>query len=136
MANYQKLLLDPRWQKKRLQILERDEWTCRMCGCTEYTLHIHHEKYANEPWNVDDNFLKTVCKYCHTILEISKDNNDTVFHIEKARRIKSIKFNVFVKNRDAELCVLFYDFTDDIPTMFFGVTKEAVNRFNNILNSF
>jgi 5-methylcytosine-specific restriction endonuclease McrA len=30
-------LKDPRWQKRRLEIFKRDEWTCQQCGDTETT---------------------------------------------------------------------------------------------------
>jgi len=29
---YKEKLLDPRWQKKRLEVLERDGWACRALG--------------------------------------------------------------------------------------------------------
>lgn len=64
---YAEKLKDPRWQKKRLQILERDNWKCRACGTTEKTLHVHHIFYMQdtEPWDVHDGLLITFCKDCH-----------------------------------------------------------------------
>lgn len=63
---YYEKLKDPRWQKKRLQILERDEFTCQFCGDKETTLHIHHKYYEEvEPWEHDDSALITLCKDCH-----------------------------------------------------------------------
>lgn len=32
MSEYKEKLKDPRWQKKRLQIFERDDWCCQKCG--------------------------------------------------------------------------------------------------------
>jgi len=43
--SYQEKLKDPRWQKKRLEILQRDGWKCKWCGEEKQTLHIHHLKY-------------------------------------------------------------------------------------------
>lgn len=63
---YGQKLKDPRWQKKRLKILERDEFTCTICGDDKNTLHVHHEKYIGDPWEVEDKYLKTVCETCHT----------------------------------------------------------------------
>jgi hypothetical protein len=63
--SYSELLLDPRWQKKRLQILERDKWTCVFCGNTKDTLHVHHLQYTNNPWDVNNKNLLTLCKDCH-----------------------------------------------------------------------
>ena len=42
---YAEKLKDPRWQKKRLEILERDAWVCQKCFDTKSTLHVHHRIY-------------------------------------------------------------------------------------------
>jgi len=62
---YSEKLKDPRWQKKRLEILQRDNWTCQICGCTENTLNVHHEKYDGDPWEISDKELITICEKCH-----------------------------------------------------------------------
>jgi hypothetical protein len=66
MKSYSEKLKDPRWQKKRLKIFERDNWTCQTCNSKENTLHCHHEKYSGEPWEISDEFLITTCEICHT----------------------------------------------------------------------
>lgn len=64
--NYVEKLKDPRWQKKRLEILERDNWTCQCCLSTESTLHVHHKIYEKcDPWEYDDKYLTTLCDECH-----------------------------------------------------------------------
>jgi len=57
----------PKWQKKRLKILERDEYECRCCADTESKLNIHHFYYQRELkiWNYPDEHLITVCDKCH-----------------------------------------------------------------------
>lgn len=64
---YLKKLKDPRWQKKRLEILQRDDWTCQICLDKESTLHVHHRDYIKntDPWNYPDKFLCTLCETCH-----------------------------------------------------------------------
>ena len=62
---YSEKLKDPRWQKKRLEIFQRDEYTCQICGDTESTLAVHHYKYSGEPWEIDNKYLKTLCEDCH-----------------------------------------------------------------------
>jgi 5-methylcytosine-specific restriction endonuclease McrA len=47
---YSEKLKDPRWQKKRLEILSGDDFTYQYCGNTEETLHVHHYVYTGEPW--------------------------------------------------------------------------------------
>lgn len=67
MSTYSDLLKDPRWQKKRLKVLERDEFCCRSCGDGENTLHVHHCYYkkGNAPWEYQLESLVTLCKECH-----------------------------------------------------------------------
>lgn len=64
---YLEKLKDPRWQKKRLKIFERDDFTCQFCGSKNKTLNIHHLSYKNgiEPWEYDDDLLITLCEQCH-----------------------------------------------------------------------
>lgn len=66
-SDYSKKLLDPRWQKKRLEILTRDEWRCYNCGDHENTLHVHHKVYIKgaEPWDIPNDCLITLCEGCH-----------------------------------------------------------------------
>lgn len=64
---YQEKLLDPRWQKKRLKILNRDDWACQACGDKEETLHVHHITYSKNPWESKNINLITLCKSCHDI---------------------------------------------------------------------
>ncbi len=60
---------DPRWQRKRLEILERDNWTCQKCGATDQTLNVHHKFYSfgQDPWQYPDWCLVTLCEECHEI---------------------------------------------------------------------
>jgi len=67
--SYSLKLKDPRWQKKRLEILDRDQFTCTKCGDDETELHVHHHYYVynKELWDYDDNALSTLCTSCHRI---------------------------------------------------------------------
>lgn len=60
-------LEDPRWQKKRLEILARDNFTCQKCWSTTETLHVHHRYYISkrEPWDYPAFAYQTLCKKCH-----------------------------------------------------------------------
>ncbi len=66
-SEYAEKLKDPRWQKRRLQILERDKWSCQECGTDSKTLHVHHRFYdrGKEPWESPDHALVTLCEDCH-----------------------------------------------------------------------
>lgn len=67
MGTYQEKLSDPRWQKKRLEIFERDNWACQKCSDRSSTLAIHHKWYKRwlEPWEYPDETLITICENCH-----------------------------------------------------------------------
>lgn len=63
---YNELLRHPKWQRKRLEVMQRDEWKCRSCNETEKELHVHHLKYtADKPWEESDEHLITLCDSCH-----------------------------------------------------------------------
>lgn len=66
-STYMKKLKDPRWQKKRLEVLERDKWTCQICEDKEKTLHVHHTYYEKgiEPWDCLARTMITLCEDCH-----------------------------------------------------------------------
>lgn len=72
MKSYAEKLKDPRWQKKRLEVLNRDNWTCVLCENSKEELHVHHEKYYGEPWDVDLKDLKTCCWVCHSAITYLK----------------------------------------------------------------
>lgn len=69
---YSEKLKDPRWQKKRLEIFERDGFTCQMCSDKDKTLNVHHSKYGGDPWECPNEFLTTLCDDCHSKVEILK----------------------------------------------------------------
>lgn len=81
---YAEKLKDPRWQKKRLQILERDHWMCQNCYDTKSTLHVHHLDYEKgfDPWEYPDFYLLTLCEKCHSeIPERQKDWEKSIIEL-------------------------------------------------------
>ena len=79
---YAEKLKDPRWQKKRLEIMQRDEFTCQFCKEKEKTLHVHHKSYiyGKEPWDYNDNNFITLCYECHSMEEYFKDSYTDLIH--------------------------------------------------------
>lgn len=68
--SYFEKLKHPKWQKKRLEIMNRDNFKCRCCLHSEKTLNVHHifydKKYKN-PWDYPNELLVTMCEDCHAI---------------------------------------------------------------------
>jgi 5-methylcytosine-specific restriction endonuclease McrA len=85
---------DPRWSKKREDILIRDKYVCQRCGVMhKFGLHfledqsdidyqsweedttileVHHINYSGEPWEAKDIDLITLCDHCHDHVEYLK----------------------------------------------------------------
>lgn len=63
--SYAEKLRDPRWQRRRLEIFQRDDWRCQSCGDRTKTLCVHHRWYEGEPWEAPDAALLTLCEECH-----------------------------------------------------------------------
>jgi len=78
---YSEKLRDPRWQKMRLEILNRDDFTCQFCEDKDSTLHVHHIEYVfgKEPWDYNPVYLITLCETCHQDeTDYRKDSNKTL----------------------------------------------------------
>lgn len=76
--SYNEQIKSPHWQKRRLQILQRDNFTCQICGSTEKTLHVHHLCYRKDAkiWDYPDNTLITLCEDCHSMEHEMQSEND------------------------------------------------------------
>jgi hypothetical protein len=64
---YADLLRDPRWQRKRLEVMARADFTCELCGADWKTLNVHHLRYVRGrmPWDYPDEDLCCLCEPCH-----------------------------------------------------------------------
>lgn len=86
---YSDKLKNPKWQRKRLEILKRDDFTCKYCGDKETELHVHHKSYRGNPWESNNKELQTICKHCHLIIHKLGDitqfkvikHYDTIFDV-------------------------------------------------------
>ncbi len=91
MSNsYTKKFLNPKWQKKRLEILERDGFICQRCYDDKSTLHVHHMYYVSgrDPWDYPAGSLVTLCDSCHS--EEHSGNRSEIDNISRA--FENIRF--------------------------------------------
>ncbi len=88
---YQELLRDPLWQRRKSEILNRDNFTCTACGNKEKTLHVHHIEYwsGRKPWEYPDDMLVTLCEDCH-----EKEHDREKLETNLAQALKSKGFLV------------------------------------------
>jgi hypothetical protein len=71
---YSEKLRDPRWQRRRLEVFQRDFFTCQNCLDKKSTLFVHHKKYTGNPWDAELKDLVTLCEHCHAVVEFCKTN--------------------------------------------------------------
>lgn len=94
MKKYSENLKDPRWQKKRLEIMQRDNFTCQCCGDESTELHVHHKRYSSQlmVWEYDESELTTICKHCHKFIHYltSFQFADKEFKLTTNNRMPSI----------------------------------------------
>lgn len=130
MTTYSEKLKDPRWQKKRLEIMQRDKFCCKKCGDAETTLHVHHKEYhaGLRPWDYENKNYITLCEHCHTEVELLKKNGveciDNVSinknnNWNNGNRIMWISTPEYVIMKiygedGAQICGFIYDSIDDL----------------------
>lgn len=67
LMSYADKLKHPNWQRKRLEILSANEFTCELCQDNQSTLHVHHRYYKKnkELWDYPNSALMCLCESCH-----------------------------------------------------------------------
>ena len=71
---YREKLRSPLWQRKRLQILQRDDWRCCICHRADKNLQVHHLIYSKrEPWEYPDEMFQSLCEDCHAVRQEHTD---------------------------------------------------------------
>lgn len=68
--SYYEQLKHPLWQKKKAEIMNRDEFKCTICNCDTKQLSVHHLCYFPDTliWEYDNELMQTVCFEHHNQL--------------------------------------------------------------------
>jgi hypothetical protein len=129
---YSAKLRDPRWQKMRLQVLERDEWACQACFDTSSTLHVHHLFYlpGKQPWEYDLAALVTLCESCHETetFEFPRVADDL---------IHSLKLAGLLTSEVEELCTALHPLDARVlhpaswSAIVFGIRELVMDAYHN-----
>ncbi len=136
---YAEKLQDPRWQQKRLRILERDNFCCKLCGDKETTLHIHHIKYDGDPWESSDDTLISYCKHCHYIVEFLKSEKES-FTLKKSIKLRHSSGKnvvIFIIAQKGDLgAILSFNYFEEINHLefCFSVPPPVIRTLNNELD--
>lgn len=86
MIDYKEQQKDQRWAARSREIMERDNFTCQLCGKKHVKLNVHHIKYNRNLnyWEYPDELLLTVCEVCHAKIHgkkvIKRNRKGVVFY--------------------------------------------------------
>lgn len=129
MNSYSDKLKSPKWQKKRLEILNLIGFKCELCGCEEKELHVHHRFYlkGREVWQYDNDVFQVLCFDCHE-KEHKKEPNIIEVIPEKHKEL--IQEISYLKNEDIQNLMFFLQNTESKEEM-----PELLRLFANAANS-
>ena len=131
--SYLEKLKSPKWQKKRLEVLNRDNFTCCKCGDTETELHVHHLKYTGEPHEAPMKDLETLCKDCHYYLTFINEKllvsiedpykTSKLISITKLNETLIVKYSKFILLYDTteskrEIQIMFENNSECLKTLY------------------
>jgi len=69
-----RLDLEP-YEKLRQRVLQRDCWTCQVCG-SKINLQVHHTRFRSRQGNDSEQNLITLCANCHDEIHRSQGMSD------------------------------------------------------------
>jgi 5-methylcytosine-specific restriction endonuclease McrA len=91
MTDYERLLLDPRWEARRKSIITANGGFCERCAAEDTVLQVHHKYYKTGvmPWDYPFEAYLVLCKRCHE-REHNPDIAKYLPEIGESRPIKTI----------------------------------------------
>jgi hypothetical protein len=118
--DFKEQIKHPNWQKRRLEILQKDNFACQMCGDKESPLHVHHLRYVKglKYWEYKDWELITLCEECHSFEHLAKDEITG----EKIKNIRDLGIS------NTEIVA----FLDCIHSLLLGDVKNAPKTIEDI----
>lgn len=121
LSPYAQKLLDPRWQKQRLEILNRDKWACQICFDSESTLHVHHRWYQQgcDPWDYPPECLVTLCETCH---EFESDHRRAMEQL----LISALQKHYFSGDVETLACAFGRSEPPHVPSVFMSAIVHAI----------
>lgn len=141
---YWEKLKDPRWQKMRLAVMERDGFACQVCADDKSTLNVHHRIYRKgaAPWEYAPHELVTLCEACHGEQHQGDDSLKEALCLASLRQIPAGRIAALIYGlayHDAEMCGdldgdIFDKLTpvaEEFPSAFFA-GKECFHRMLEI----
>lgn len=92
---YQEQLKNPKWQKKRLEVLNENNFECSECGSKDTELHVHHTIYrkGNKVWEYENDELACLCKTCHEFEhKLLEDLHETYLWLSRYEKLRLLGY--------------------------------------------
>lgn len=98
---YAEKLRDPRWQRRRLEVMGNADFACEACGAIHLTLNVHHTLYRKgaDPWEYSDEELRCLCEGCHGIEHEIRDVislNMSFMSLDQLQRLRGYSAGILV----------------------------------------
>lgn len=122
MSKYKNQYQHPNWQKKRLEILNRDNFTCQSCNEKQKMLYVHHKFYlkGQDVWDYPDYFFVTLCEECH---DYSHQCIEIMYNT-----LSMLPFDVLLHSQESDISdLLINDYEDCLKRM-----REVINSSKSI----
>lgn len=141
--SYKEQIKSPKWQKRRLEILQRDDFKCQICGDSEKTLNVHHLMYHKDRniWEYEDFELITLCEDCHEYQHILEESIDERVLSLKSRGLSAEEICALLERIDYELssgndfCITNIVGDSWRPEVEEGYLKKIAERRHNLKNN-
>lgn len=133
---YSELLKHPQWQRKRLEILEREDFTCEDFGATEKTLHVHHAYYEKglKPWEYPSESLHVLCVDCHAVAgDRMADLQRTIGLLSFSSQIRLLSYALALlleADMDSVVTVSSYEGAEGIADLFRMSPERVISLCN------
>lgn len=106
-SEFWELYKHPLWQRKRLEIMQRDGFKCKCCGTEGETLNVHHAYYVRgaSPWEYPDVSFTTLCDECHKLKHDQKETILTLMaHMDEVDAEKLIGYAMGILIEAQDFC--------------------------------
>lgn len=132
MKTYSEKLRDPRWQKKRLEVLQEHDFMCDLCLDTTTELQVHHISYEKnkEPWEYDNSSLDVYCKHCHYLTELLKLDNVKILSTCKIEGLISL-----LCIKESQKYVYFFELKYQDPSFLFFIKYSSINTIQELFKN-
>ena len=108
------------FSSRREAVLNRDNYTCQICGKKHTRLEVHHIIYRSQGGTDDENNLITLCEDCH------KDIHDGKIVLTKKPKKLNLKYATHMSIIRSQLLKIY----PNVIETFGFVTKENRNHLN------